>query len=130
MKNTAVLIRGLFGETTCLYLEEHGAVLLSVRWLNVIWSTSMSASSGSQNDVFYRFFLKVPSEAAAPSAELLRLIEPGVLQDAFWESTAQAALTGTTGQHFTCTEQDKNDCTIHITYNNKAKYLMLCIRGE
>lgn len=85
------------------YLEEHGAVLVSVGGLNVIGRAGVASTNGPHHDSVGRLPLQAPRQAVAARAELLRrLLEARVLQDAFWEGSPQAALTATAGQAFAC----------------------------
>lgn len=83
------------------HLEEHGAVLVSVRRLNVVGCAGVSAPCGAHDDSLPRLPLHAPRQAAAARAELLRLLEARVLQDALRESPTKAALAGAAGQTFT-----------------------------
>ena len=85
-----------------LYLEEHGAVLVRVGRLNVVWFAGVPAACGAQDHAFPRLPLQTPGQAAAARTELLRLLEPGVLQDALGERSSQAALTGAAAEDYTC----------------------------
>lgn len=65
----------------------------------------VAPANGPQHDSVTRLPPQVPRQAAAARAELLRrLLEAGVLQDAFWEGSPQAALTAAAGQAFACGE--------------------------
>lgn len=66
----------------------------------------VASPNGPHDDSVARLPLQVPRQAAAARAELLRrLLEAGVLQDAFWEGCPQAALTAAAGQAFPCNKQ-------------------------
>lgn len=84
-----------------LYLEEHGAVLVCIRWLNMIWCARVPASYGAHDDTFPRLPLQTPCQAAAARTKLLRLLKARILQDALREGSSQAALTGTARKAFT-----------------------------
>lgn len=75
-----------------MHLKEHSAVLFCIGWLDVIWCAGVSAARWAHDDAFPWFPLKTASQAAAACAELLRLLEPGILQDALRKkpSVAQA----------------------------------------
>lgn len=98
-----------------LYLEKHGAVLLCVRWLNVIRRARVSPARGAHDDGFPRFPLETPRHAAAACAELVRLIKSRILQDALREGSPQAALTGTARQTFTWNIAQKVTYLWHYT---------------
>lgn len=68
----------------------------------------VSAARGAHDDALPRLLLQTARQAAAARAELLRLLEPGVLQDALGERSSQAALTGAVRQAFTCNTHGKD----------------------
>lgn len=90
-----------------LYLEEHGAVLVCIRRLNMIWRAGVSSARGAHDDAFPRLPLQTPCQAAAARPELLRLLKPRILQDALGESSSKAALTGAATQAFTWNIQQR-----------------------
>lgn len=93
--NTSLLLT--FG-VSILYLEEHGAVLIRIRWLHMIRCAGVTAPHGAHDDTFPRLPLQTPCQAAAARTELLRLLKARILQDALREGSSQAALTAAAGQ--------------------------------
>ena len=91
-----------------LYLEEHRAVLVWVRRLNIVRCAGVSATRGTHDATFPRLPLQTSCQAAAACAELLRLLKSRVLQDALREGSSEAALTGTAGNTFTWTRKQKS----------------------
>lgn len=79
------------------YLEEHGAVLVRIGGLNVVGGAGVPAAHRPHDDPLAGLPLQTPRQAAAARTELLRLLEAGILQDAFWEGSSHAALTKAAG---------------------------------
>lgn len=70
-----------------LYLEQHSAVLVGIRRLDVVGRTGVSATRGTHHDAFPWLPLQASGQAAAARAELLRLLKSRVLQDALGEGS-------------------------------------------
>lgn len=103
-----------------LYLEEHGAILVRISWLDVVGCAGVSAARGGQCDRFPGHLLQTPCQAAASCAKLLRFFKARVLQDALGERSSQATLTGTAAQNLTWTNDTHTHTYIHTSLDDDA----------
>lgn len=103
------------------HLEEHRAVCFCIGRLHVIWRAGVSAAWVAHDDAFTRLPLKASCQAAATCSELLRLLEPRILQDALGKRSSAA-------QALSWSEYSKFTFQSHLTLINITQFTWINLK--